>query len=211
MMTWKCKAPGHQQAWYRCSLHCIFSCSHLNKFNADVFYWKIYFCILLKIVISTISIVPRWRVNPLHAIFLLGKIKMYRYLQFVSFLHNDMAQVIEILPHVRQDLTYSTESISWVMMSCWCKEPGHHQPYLLCLTWIIQSLHVKGQCRLIFSLGGTPLGMYKKLIEFHKAGEISFKYVITFNMDEYVGKLKLVCFRNFTLLWDHNLLTGFRT
>lgn len=28
--------------------------------------------------------------------------------------------------------------------------------------------------------------MYKKLIEYHKAGKISFKYVKTFNMDEYV-------------------------
>lgn len=37
-------------------------------------------------------------------------------------------------------------------------------------------------------LGGTPLGCYKKLIEFHKKGEISFQYVKTFNMDEYVGK-----------------------
>lgn len=35
--------------------------------------------------------------------------------------------------------------------------------------------------------GSTPLGTYKKLIEFHKAGKISFKYVKTFNMDEYVG------------------------
>ncbi|XP_066585766.1 glucosamine-6-phosphate isomerase isoform X2 [Prorops nasuta] len=34
--------------------------------------------------------------------------------------------------------------------------------------------------------GGTPLGMYKKLIEFYQAGKISFKYVKTFNMDEYV-------------------------
>lgn len=34
--------------------------------------------------------------------------------------------------------------------------------------------------------GGTPLGMYKKLIEFHKQGKLSFKYVKTFNMDEYV-------------------------
>ncbi|XP_046665139.1 glucosamine-6-phosphate isomerase isoform X1 [Homalodisca vitripennis] len=34
--------------------------------------------------------------------------------------------------------------------------------------------------------GGTPLGMYQKLIEYHKAGKISFKYVKTFNMDEYV-------------------------
>ncbi|XP_053958732.1 glucosamine-6-phosphate isomerase isoform X2 [Anastrepha ludens] len=35
--------------------------------------------------------------------------------------------------------------------------------------------------------GSTPLGMYKKLIEFHKAGKVSFEYVKTFNMDEYVG------------------------
>ncbi|KAJ8255288.1 hypothetical protein GJAV_G00203180 [Gymnothorax javanicus] len=35
--------------------------------------------------------------------------------------------------------------------------------------------------------GGTPLGCYKKLIEFFKSGEVSFKYVKTFNMDEYVG------------------------
>lgn len=29
--------------------------------------------------------------------------------------------------------------------------------------------------------------MYKRLIEFHKEGKISFKYVKTFNMDEYVN------------------------
>ncbi|GAB6023953.1 Glucosamine-6-phosphate isomerase 1 [Chamberlinius hualienensis] len=35
--------------------------------------------------------------------------------------------------------------------------------------------------------GSTPLGTYKKLIDFHKAGKLSFRYVKTFNMDEYVG------------------------
>ena len=35
--------------------------------------------------------------------------------------------------------------------------------------------------------GSTPLGIYKRLIELNKAGKISFKNVITFNMDEYVG------------------------
>ncbi|XP_012686563.1 glucosamine-6-phosphate isomerase 1 [Clupea harengus] len=35
--------------------------------------------------------------------------------------------------------------------------------------------------------GGTPLGCYKKLIDFYKKGEVSFQYVKTFNMDEYVG------------------------
>ena len=36
------------------------------------------------------------------------------------------------------------------------------------------------------------MGAYKKLIEYHKQGKISFKYVKTFNMDEYVGKQGLV-------------------
>ncbi len=35
--------------------------------------------------------------------------------------------------------------------------------------------------------GGTPLEAYKHLIAMHKAGEVSFKHVVTFNMDEYVG------------------------
>lgn len=35
--------------------------------------------------------------------------------------------------------------------------------------------------------GSTPLGTYKKLIELYKKGEVSFKNVVTFNMDEYVG------------------------
>ena len=35
--------------------------------------------------------------------------------------------------------------------------------------------------------GGTPLEAYKHLIAIHKAGQVSFKNVVTFNMDEYVG------------------------
>ena len=35
--------------------------------------------------------------------------------------------------------------------------------------------------------GSTPLQTYKELIRLYKAGEVSFKNVITFNMDEYVG------------------------
>ncbi|HKB86507.1 MAG TPA: glucosamine-6-phosphate deaminase [Ignavibacteriaceae bacterium] len=35
--------------------------------------------------------------------------------------------------------------------------------------------------------GSSPLGMYKELINLNKKGIISFKYVTTFNMDEYVG------------------------
>ncbi|OGU35405.1 MAG: glucosamine-6-phosphate deaminase [Ignavibacteria bacterium GWB2_35_6b] len=35
--------------------------------------------------------------------------------------------------------------------------------------------------------GSSPIGMYKELINLNKQGIISFKYVKTFNMDEYVG------------------------
>lgn len=35
--------------------------------------------------------------------------------------------------------------------------------------------------------GSTPLGVYKELIRLFKAGKVSFKNVVTFNMDEYVG------------------------
>jgi len=35
--------------------------------------------------------------------------------------------------------------------------------------------------------GGTPLKMYKNLVKAHQSGKVSFKYVKTFNMDEYVG------------------------
>ena len=35
--------------------------------------------------------------------------------------------------------------------------------------------------------GSTPLKVYAELVRMNKAGEVSFKNVITFNMDEYVG------------------------
>lgn len=35
--------------------------------------------------------------------------------------------------------------------------------------------------------GSTPLGVYKELIELYRSKKLSFKYVVTFNMDEYVG------------------------
>lgn len=35
--------------------------------------------------------------------------------------------------------------------------------------------------------GSSPLGMYKALIELNRQGKVSFRNVVTFNMDEYVG------------------------
>ena len=44
--------------------------------------------------------------NPLRAKFLRGNINIY--LHFVSFLHIDTTQVVEIFPQIRQEPTYST-------------------------------------------------------------------------------------------------------
>ncbi|MFH0989350.1 MAG: glucosamine-6-phosphate deaminase [bacterium] len=35
--------------------------------------------------------------------------------------------------------------------------------------------------------GSSPLGTYKELVAMHKAGQVSFKNVVTFNMDEYIA------------------------
>ena len=45
-------------------------------------------------------------INPLRAKFFRGNINIY--LHFVSFLYTDMTQVVEILPQVRKESTYST-------------------------------------------------------------------------------------------------------
>lgn len=48
---------------------------------------------------------------------------------------------------------------------------------------------IKQKPNLVLGLatGSTPLGVYKKLVEKFKRGEVSFKDVKTFNLDEYVG------------------------
>ena len=35
--------------------------------------------------------------------------------------------------------------------------------------------------------GSTPLGTYRELIKFYNEGKVSFRNVVTFNMDEYIG------------------------
>lgn len=51
--------------------------------------------------------------------------------------------------------------------------------------------------------GSTPLGTYVELIELYKAGKVSFKDVITFNMDEYVGIDKNHPQSYHTFMWDN--------
>ena len=65
--------------------------------------------------------------NPLRAKFFRGNINIY--LHLMSFLHTNKTQVVEIPPRVRQWPAYSTQSISWLLMSWRRKEPGHQLPW----------------------------------------------------------------------------------
>ena len=72
-------------------------------------------------------------------------------------------------------------------------EPGPGKYFVLGLptgscnaTWLTN--HSYSTLWFATAAGSTPLGMYRKLVEFHKKSELSFKYVKTFNMDEYVGR-----------------------
>jgi glucosamine-6-phosphate deaminase len=51
--------------------------------------------------------------------------------------------------------------------------------------------------------GSTPLGTYTELIRLYKAGKVSFKHVVTFNMDEYVGIPKNHPQSYHSFMWDN--------
>lgn len=51
--------------------------------------------------------------------------------------------------------------------------------------------------------GSSPLGMYKKLIELNKAGKVSFKNVVTFNMDEYCNLPKEHSESYYSFMWNN--------
>ena len=51
--------------------------------------------------------------------------------------------------------------------------------------------------------GSTPLGTYKELIKIFNEGKVSFKNVITFNMDEYVGIPKEHPQSYYSFMWNN--------
>ncbi len=51
--------------------------------------------------------------------------------------------------------------------------------------------------------GSSPLGVYKELIKLNQSGKVSFKHVVTFNMDEYVGIPKDHPQSYHTFMWDN--------
>ena len=52
---------------------------------------------------------------------------------------------------------------------------------------ICKLVNEKPDCKLGLATGGTPVPMYKKLIEANKAGKVDFSKVRTVNLDEYCG------------------------
>ncbi|KAI8581431.1 hypothetical protein K450DRAFT_233066 [Umbelopsis ramanniana AG] len=51
--------------------------------------------------------------------------------------------------------------------------------------------------------GSSPIGVYAKLVDLHRIGQISFKNVITFNMDEYVGLPRNHPESYHSFMWNH--------
>lgn len=51
--------------------------------------------------------------------------------------------------------------------------------------------------------GSSPLGMYRELIALNKSGKVSFKNVITFNMDEYVNLPKSHPESYYSFMWNN--------
>lgn len=51
--------------------------------------------------------------------------------------------------------------------------------------------------------GSSPMGMYKQLIEHYQQKRVSFKHVVTFNMDEYVGLSKDHPQSYHSFMWDN--------
>ena len=51
----------------------------------------------------------------------------------------------------------------------------------------IETVKANPSCVLGLATGSSPVGVYKKIINAVKAGDVSFKGVTSFNLDEYVG------------------------
>ncbi len=51
--------------------------------------------------------------------------------------------------------------------------------------------------------GSSPLGVYRRLITLNQQGVISFKHVVTFNMDEYVGLPKNHSESYYAFMWNN--------
>ena len=97
-----------------------------ERMHSWIYYTQVMWPLTMVWVVYCISY-DNCQFNPLHAKFFRRNI--YIYLYFMSILHIDMAQVLKILPRVRPVPTYSTQSISLLLLSWRRKEPGHQQEW----------------------------------------------------------------------------------
>ena len=69
----------------------------------------------------------------------------------------------------------------------------------------INNVNASDESRYVLGLptGSTPIGTYNNLIKMHKAGKLSFKNVVTFNMDEYVGIPQDHAQSYYTFMWKN--------
>ena len=67
--------------------------------------------------------------------------------------------------------------------------PNHDDLAALLANRIVEVIRretaAKGRCVLGLATGSTPLGIYQELIRRHRAGEVDYSRVVTFNLDEY--------------------------
>lgn len=80
----------------------------------------------------------------------------------------------------------STWSANYVVSKIKAANPTKEKPFVLGLP-----------------TGSTPLGMYKCLIKHYQDGNVSFKNVVTFNMDEYVGLPKEHHESYYSFMWNN--------
>ena len=86
--------------------------------------------------------------------------------------------------------------------------PSAHEGSLAIAHQIKEEIHRKnalGQtCVLGLATGISPLNIYRELIRMHKNGEVSFKNVVTFNLDEYYP-IKSTDSESYHYYMHHNL------
>ena len=52
---------------------------------------------------------------------------------------------------------------------------------------ICKLVNEKPNCKLGLATGGTPVGLYKQLVDWYKKGDLSFAETRSVNLDEYLG------------------------
>ena len=73
------------------------------------------------------------------------------------------------------------------------------------LAELIEEKEAKGEkCVLGLATGSSPLGVYKELVRLHKEEGLSFKNVITFNLDEYYP-MEPKALQSYVRFMDENL------